>query len=365
MRRAFIVAAARTVIAPKGGLHAKTPVHSLGGAALQAVWQTALGARPTLPEPDLVILGNALAAGGNVARRCSLTTFSEAVPALTIDTQCCSGLDAVGWAASLVASGQASVVVAGGVESASQAPLRAVATSTGPQFYAQAPFTPWPDRDPDVLAAAQDFARTHRITRQAQESWAIASHARAVAHQRGKPSDPFTRVLTERTCAKAKPLFGESPYALTACTVAPIADAAAVLLVVSESLARNFAAAIEIIHYCSTGVNPASPAYGGALAAEQALSQLASQAKSSLASVELMESFAAQVIRDASALRLPLHLINRQGGLLAKGHPIGASGAILAGNLFEQLRGERKGAFGLAAIPAAGGLGSAMVLKTA
>lgn len=363
MNRAYVVSVARTVISPKGGVHQGTPLQALAAPALQAAWQGVTQVAATCRAPDFVVLGNACAAGGNPARLCSLTTFGPEVPAITIDTQCCSGLDALGVAFSLVRSGQASIVIAGGVESASQAPLRARIDASGPVFYEQAQFTPWLDRDPNVLQAAQSFASQHGITRQAQEAWAIRSHAKALAAQRGKLPDSFTRHLDERTCARARPLIDASPCALTACTVAPLADAAAVLVVVNEHWSRYFDTAIEMVDYQAVGVDPIRPAQGGAQAAQALISRLPSQDQSRIRCLELMESFAAQVINDVQVLGLPRNRVNRWGGMLAKGHPIGASGAILAGNLALQLREEPRGALGIAAIPAAGGLGSAVMLR--
>jgi len=146
-------------------------------------------------------------------------------------------------------------------------------------------------------------------------------------------------MLMTRMCKTFIPM----PYAITAATMAVEADAAAVVLVVNESIARYFPGAVEVLAHASVGADPMLPAGAGTI----------------------MESFAAQTLVTVDQLGLDPARVNRTGGLLARGHPIGASGAILVGNLFLELQQQArgKGALGLAAIPAAGGLGSAMVLR--
>ena len=364
---AYIVAAARTVIAPKGGLHRDTPMHDLASSALRFAWQAL---RKPNAAPDRVILGNALAAGGNPARVAALATFDDSVPAMTIDTQCCSGMDAVTQAAALVFSGSANTVLAGGVESHSQAPLRSRKTPTGYEPYRQAQFTPWQDRDPDVLEAAQAFAIAHQITRQQQEKYAIECHAKLL--QQNRIRDTYTRALTLAICARMPALIpGIDPapnsYAITAATVAPEADGAAALLVVNRKIAKHFASALEIVSHAQAGCDPVSPAVGGITAAEKLLEGIAPATRRKISAIEIMESFAAQAIQNRCWLTarygFDSQIMNSQGGLLGIGHPIGASGAVLVGNLLTRLAQEPAGAYGLACIPAAGGLGSAILVK--
>lgn len=395
--RVFIVAAARTLIAPKGGLHRDTALHDLGALALRHAWRNrspngqANGgskrpvARPRVwpALPDMVILGNALAAGGNPARACALAAFGSKeadvpgnrIAAITIDTQCCGGMDAISVAASRIRSGDAQAVLAGGVESFSQAPLRARRTDKGFAPFTQATFTPWPDRDPDVLKAAADFALHHRITRNEQEAFAITSHAKAL--RMPGLHDPYRRPLSSALCARMPPLelakssgdgatlsarrrdlSDQSSFAITAATVAPEADGAAVVLVVNQALARHFPWAIEIADSAHTAGDPMAPP----LAAIAAAKSIWPKGRS-IACAEIMESFAAQALFTQRALGIDAACMNRRGGMLAMGHPIGASGAVLVGNLFLELQKESPGSIGLAAIPAAGGLGSAMLLK--
>jgi acetyl-CoA C-acetyltransferase len=370
---AYIVAAARSVIAPKGGLHANTPLHALAAPALKAAWpeagwlvkHAALRKKAFPKEPDLIILGNALAAGGNPARVCSLAAFSESVPALTIDTQCCAGLDAIGMASNTINAGNARAVIAGGVESFSQAPLRGRTTKQGVEFYEQAQFTPWPERDPNVLLAAQAFAQAHKISRAEQEAYAIESHQKALRHAAAArvSVDPYTRTLTQKACARFAPLVRNNAYAITAATVAPQADGAAALLVVDKFFARNFPFSAQIIAHVQCGCDPSQPAMGGVIAAKKLLKQLSKKERERIRCVEIMESFAAQAIHTRCELGIDPKMVNANGGLLAIGHPIGASGAVLVGNLFYRLMHEPAGSLGLAVIPAAGGLGSALLIR--
>jgi acetyl-CoA C-acetyltransferase len=408
---AFIIQVARTIIAPKGGALKHHSVHALAASAIRALLaQSGLNAA----QVNQVILGNALAAGGNVARAAALAALPQQVPAITVDTQCCSGMDAIALAADRIRAGQASVIVAGGVESFSQAPLRArrligaEATSAAAdlkatpaasslmdstndsllrpdelvyrsqryQVFEQARFTPWADRDPGMLDSAIAFAAHWRVPQSRQEAFAIESHRRALAHQ---SRDPYSRRLTPQICARLPPLAAadllpsilakENPYAITAATMAVEADAAALVLVVSEKIARRFPWAVEVLAHASVGGDPLLPAGAGTLAASHALAKVGLRSRMQIASqiacAEIMESFAAQTLVTMDQLGLDPAKVNRSGGMLARGHPIGASGAVLVGNLFLELQQPPlgNGALGLAAIPAAGGLGSAMILR--
>lgn len=375
---AFIVAARRTAVAPRDGAFAAVEVAELAAAPIRAVLADA-GLAPD--QVDDVILGNALYGGGNPARLAALLAgLREDTPALTLDTQCCAGLDAVMLAATRVAAGEANAVIAGGVESFSRAPIRMrrpKQKGEAPREYTRPPFTPWPERDPDMIAAAATLAHAHGITRAAQEAYAIESHRKArcaaacelldceivpVAHL---VRDAFTRDLTPALCARLPALAGDAAHAVTAATVAVEADAAAAVLVVGEEVAARLAAPgqpVRILGGARRGGDPAMPGLAPIAAASAALARhdLAPEA---VAVAEIMEAFAAQAIACCDGLALAPVRVNRGGGALARGHPIGASGAILAVRLWHELQRESAGAVGLAAIAAAGGLGSALAIR--
>ncbi|CAA0087388.1 putative acetyl-CoA acyltransferase [Starkeya nomas] len=371
MSRAFLLAARRTAVAPRGGAFREVEAHDLAAPVLHAC----LADAGLAPEAvDHVILGNALSGGGNVARLAALAAgLPDSVPALTLDTQCCSGLDAIMLAARLVESGAARAVLAGGVESWSRAPLRArrpKAPGEEPVFYERPPFAPWPERDPDLVTAMAALARAQGIAREAQGAFAVASHAAALAARAtlepeivpvaGLGRDAFTRALEARLCARAPVLAGEGEFAVDATGVAVEADAAAAVLVVApEGLPEARRPGIAFLDAASAGAAPEEPA----MALVPAARRLMEHHKRAPACVELMESFAAQALANIAALGLDPARVNRGGGALARGHPIGASGAILAVRLFHELGRETPGALGLAAIAAAGGLGSALMLQ--
>jgi acetyl-CoA C-acetyltransferase len=224
----------------------------------------------------------------------------------------------------------------------------------GPVPYDQAPFTPWPDRDPAMHAAAAVLAARAGIGRAAQEAFAAASHAKALATPdwpeilplAGLARDPFARDLGPRLLARAPVLAGS----ITAATTAVAADGAAFVVVAADRLIRP--GALRLLAQATLGAVPDDPAAAAVPAARAVMD-------GPVAMAEIMEAYAAQAIHTIAALGLDPATVNPQGGALARGHPIGASGAILAVRLFHGLRDGR----GLAAIAGAGGLGAALLAE--
>jgi acetyl-CoA C-acetyltransferase len=311
-------------------------------------------------QVDELILSNALGAGGNPARRVALAAgLPDRVAGLSIDRQCAGGLDAILLARALVDSGAAEVVLAGGAESYSRRPLRlATDPNGGPSIpYDQAPFTPWPDRDPGMAEAADAIAQRLGITRAAQEAWAVESHRKALAADHsaeivpitGQSRDAFARALTPGLAARAPVVIGS----ITAATAAVAADAAAFGLVVSDRLAARFLRSLRILAGATRGADPMQPG----LAPLSAIREVWDGA--ALGMAEVMEAYAVQAMAVVAAAGLDPAIVNPGGGALARGHPIGASGAVLAVRLFHGLRAGR----GLAAIASAGGIGSALLVE--
>ncbi len=359
---AHLIAARRTPVMPRGGAFATL---GLADLAVPVIAACLADAGIAAGEVDELIVSNALGAGGNPARLIALAAgLPQAVAGLTIDRQCAGGLDALRLAGALIAAGQAEVVIAGGVESYSRRPMRfAVAPGQAPVAYDQPPFTPWPDRDPDMTQAAADLALRLGISRAAQEDWAVESHARALA-ARGKMGaeivpllgqgvDGFTRALTPAIAARARPIAGT----VTAATTAVAADGAAFCVVVSDRIARRAGRAVRIAAAATLGARPEEPGLAPVPAIGRALRQ-AGVVAGALERAEVMEAYAVQAMACVQAAGLDPARVNFGGGALARGHPIGASGAVLTVRLFHDLRG---GA-GLATIAAAGGIGSALVL---
>lgn len=352
---ARLIAARRSAVVPRNGAFARLRIEDLAAPVLQACLADAGLAPEQVHE---VILSNALGAGGNPARRAALAAgLPDSVAGLTTDRQCAGGLDAILLAKALVDSGAAEIVLAGGVESYSRRPLRLrTDPDGGPSIpYDQAPFTPWPDRDPDMAVAAEALARRLSISRDRQEAWAAQSHAKALAADlsteivdlNGVTKDAFPRVLSPRLLAKAPVLTGS----ITAATAAVAADAAAFCLVASDRIAQG--RGLALIAGATLGGTPEDPG----LAPIAAIRRIWDG--NPLQQAEIMEAYAVQALAVIDGAGLDPQIVNPGGGGLARGHPIGASGAILAVRLFHGLRQGR----GLAAIAAAGGIGTALLVE--
>lgn len=356
---AHIIAAKRSAVAPRGGAFARLSIEELASPVIAALLADA-GIAPG--AVDEVICANALGAGGNPARRVALAAGMARVAGLSIDRQCVGGLDAILLARALIESGAARVVIAGGVESYSRRPLRFRTDPEGAAAvaYDQPAFTPWPDRDPDMAYAADALARRLGISRQQQDDWAVHSHDAAMAADMsaeivpiaGQSRDGFARNLTPALAARAKIITGQ----ITAANAAVAADAAAFVVVVADDLATQHG--LQIVSGATLGADPTEPGLAPVPAIAQALIR-AGIATDGLTGIELMEAYAVQAIACVQRAGLDPARINLSGGALARGHPIGASGAILAVRLFHQLQH----GYGLAAIAAAGGLGTAMVVR--
>ncbi|WP_309666741.1 thiolase family protein [Tabrizicola sp.] len=357
---AHLIAARRSAVVPRGGAFARLSIEDLGAPVALACLAAAgiAGA-----EVDEIILSNALGAGGNPARRVALAAgLPERVAGLSIDRQCAGGLDAILLARAMIDSGMVEVVLAGGVESYSRRPIRLRTDPDGgpPAAYDEAPFTPWPDRHPGMTDAADALAQRLGITRAAQEAWAVESHRKAlianhsteITPLNGVAHDAFTRALTPALAARASVVVGS----ITAATAAVAADAAAFVLVVSDRVAARYARSLRIAAGATIGANPLEPGLAPLVAIAKVLGD---RSPADLAMAEVMEAYAVQAMATVTAVGLDPRIVNPGGGALARGHPIGASGTILAVRLFHDLRA----GYGLAAIAAAGGLGTALLVE--
>lgn len=361
-----IIAARRSAVAPRGGVLAALDLHDLAAPVIARVLEDAGLALDDVGE---IVLSNALGAGGNPARRVALACgLPERVAGLTIDRQCAGGLDALLLADAMIRAGQHDVIIAGGVESYSRRPLRlrTFADGRAPEPYDQAPFTPWADRDPDMATAANALAGTLGIDRKAQDDWAVESHRKAMACTKdlldaeivpvaGLDRDAFARALTPRHCARAPVVQGT----ITVANMAVAADGAAFVVMVSERVARMLRRPrVRIAAGCTLGGTPDLPGLAPVAAIKTVL---AGRDANDLVAAEVMEAFAVQAIACTRDAGLAPEIVNRFGGALARGHPVGASGAILAVRLFHLL--SRDAGLGLAAIAAAGGIGTAVLLE--
>ncbi|MDH1334642.1 thiolase family protein [Comamonas thiooxydans] len=392
-----IIAWARSPVAPLGSALARLSPHELGRPLLLSLLQ-----QSGLPAHavDTVVIGNALGAGGNPARMLALAAgLPDNCAAHTIDTQCCSGLDAVAMAVGLLQSGQAEVVMAGGIEAWSRAPIRQTRPQLPgeqPQSYERPPFAPDPERDPDMLQSAADYALAHGFSRSQQEQYALLSHNRALAAQAqlapeivpvaGLEADAYPRALQParaarmptlaRGCCEGASADDIAAHALSPLTVSAKADGAAlILLATPEACARwNLQPRAQWLASASVGAAPETPLLAAIAAAQMTLAR-GSQALASpqlkaqdLSAIELHDAFAVQGLAFCAAMGLAPEQINSAGGGLARGHPIGASGAIALVRCLAQLEYQAqswtpKAALGLAAIAGAGGIGAATLVQ--
>ncbi|SDH75049.1 thiolase family protein [Alloyangia pacifica] len=361
-----ILSALRSPVAPRGGALSRLEIPQLAAPVLSAALAAA-GLEPG--EVEELVLGNALGAGGNPARLVALAAGLPArVAGLTIDRQCCGGLDALVVGAAMIASGQAEVVAAGGVESYSRRPLRLRTDPDGgpATAYDRPPFTPWPELDPEMDIAAEALGAEGGIARAEQDAWAIESHRKALAADfsaeivplAGLERDAFTRVLSARLAARAPVLSG----AITAANAAVAADGAAICILVSERVAARLGRdGLGWGGGLTLGGRPDRPGLAPVAAIRSLLARQGLSA-ADLNVAEVMEAYAVQAIACVRGGGIDPGIVNPGGGGLARGHPVGASGAINAVRLFHAL--SARGGTGLATIAAAGGLGTAVLLSS-
>ena len=360
---AVVVAARRTPVVTAGRALAGVPVHDLAAPVLRALHEE-------VPVPvDAVVLGSCTGPGGNPARVSALAAgLGPGVPALTVDGQCGSGLDAVRVAAALVAAGESDHVLAGGAESGSLNGGR------------RAAFAPpgWPD--PDMGPAADAVARCAGVPRERQDAYAARSHQRAVAAAAAGRFDaelvPLAGVtaddrprprLTAEALARFPAAFSPDG-SVTAGSSCGVSDGAAAVAVVPEEVrARLGVPGLAVRSTAVVGVDPALPGLGAAPAIRAALSR-AGLGLDAVDRVEVTEAFAAQLLACTDELGLdPLGAddarVSPDGGAIALGHPWAASGALLLVRLFAALVRQGAGRVGVAACAVGGGQGVAVVVE--
>lgn len=373
-----IIAARRTPVATVGRAYAEVDAATLAGHALAAVADDLRRLRLPLHVDD-VLLGNCRGPGGNLARVAALQAgLGAATPGVTVDRQCGSGQAAIQLAAAQIASGSCTLVLAGGVESASTQPV----TMRGPVPYTRARFAPegWPD--PEMGAAAQAVADTAGVSRAAQDEYAVRSHALALASMASGVEDDEVVLVTEAATLRQddrprrlRPeLLARFPGSfspggsVTAGNSCAISDGAAVVAIVPEFVRAELdVPGLAVRGWRVAGVDPATPGIGPV----PAVSSLLADRDLRLAdidSLEIIEAFAGQVLACTSAWGLdPLGRdhgrVCRQGGAIARGHPWGASGALLLVRLFSQFVRLGAGERGVAAAAVGGGQGLAMLAE--
>ncbi|MCL6670962.1 MULTISPECIES: thiolase family protein [Streptomyces] len=399
MNTVYLVDAVRTPIGRyNGGLAAVRP-DDLAAHAIRELLARTPGLDPARIED--VYFGNANGAGEenrNVGRMAALLAgLPTSVPGVTVNRLCASGLEAVIQAARAIAAGDAHIAVAGGVESMTRAPyVLPKSDKPFPAGHTELYSTTlgWrmvnPRMEPQwtipLGESAELIADKHKISREQQDEFALASHQKAAAAQRqglfdaelapvslpqrkGEPvlfaADECVRPDASLTAmAKLKPSFRKENGTVTAGNASPLNDGAAALLLVDEeglkAVGREPLARIS-----ATGVNALDPDYFGLAPVEAVNRALAKAGRTfdDLSVLELNEAFAAQVLGCVAEWpEFDPAILNPQGGAIALGHPLGASGARLAGTVAHQLA-RRGSGVGVATLCIGVGQGLALVLE--
>jgi acetyl-CoA C-acetyltransferase len=391
MTSVVIVSAVRTAVGKFGGGLAGHSAVNLGAIVIR---EALARVQMDPARVDEVIMGQVLAAGcgQNPARQASLGAgLPEHVPAMTINKVCGSGLKAVALAAQAIAAGDAEVIVAGGQENMSQAPHVLPGSRDGWRMGdVQAVDSMIRDGLWDAFnqyhmgMTAENVARRHGITREQQDRFAVASQNKAEAAQKagrfrdeivavtipqrkGDPvvfaQDEFVRHgATLASMSGLKPAFAKDG-SVTAANASGINDGAAAVLVMSE--ARAAALGLEplarIRAYASAGLDPAYMGLGPVPASRRCLER-AGWTAGDLDLLEINEAFAAQACAVNQEMGWDPDRINVNGGAIAIGHPIGASGCRILVTLLHELR-RRDAHRGLASLCIGGGMGIALAVE--
>jgi acetyl-CoA C-acetyltransferase len=367
-RDPVIVAARRTPIGTRGRALSRLRVEELAAPTIRAALADAERATGGPIAVADVVLGNCMGPGGNPGRVAALAAgLGTDVPGGTVDRQCGSGLAAVLDAATAIRAGDERPRVAGGVESASTAPVRSI----GGVAYDRAPFAPAGFPDPGMTRAAEDLAAHDGITRSRQDEHAARSHSRARAALAAARFDaelvPLLGLDHDDAIGAAEPLLPRLSLlfddgTLTAGTSTRIGDGAAAVVLLPAGAAPGLAIRATAL----IGCDPALPGIGAAPAIEAALLSLGLNA-GDVAAFEIVEAFAAQSLAVLGRLGLADDdpRVCADGGALALGHPWGASGAVALVRLFSRLvrTGAPSGTLAVAAASVGGGLGIAAVLE--
>jgi acetyl-CoA C-acetyltransferase len=390
-REAVIIGAARTPIGSFQGSLAGFPAAELGAIAIRAALERA-GAAPQ--AVDEVVMGNVLQAGQgqNPARQAAIGAgVPQEVPSMTINKVCGSGLKAVHLASQSVLLGEGDLVVAGGMESMSQAPYLLPGARGGYRMGHQTVEDSmirdglWcAFNDYHMGITAENLCERYGLTREQLDRFALESQqkaARAIAEgkfrdeivpveipqRKGDPIrfevDEYPRANTTlEALAKLRPAFREDGL-VTAGNASGINDGAAAVVVASREKAEELGARpLAVIRAnASAGVDPAIMGIGPVPATEKALAK-AGLTMADIGLIEANEAFASQSLAFASHFDFDPAILNVNGGAIALGHPIGASGARILVTLVYEMR-RRKVRYGLAALCIGGGQGVATIVE--
>jgi acetyl-CoA C-acetyltransferase len=381
-RTPVVVAARRTPVGTAGGTLRQVDVVGLAAPVLRTLVADLreLGGAVRQLDVDDVVLGNCMGPGGDPARVATLAAgLGASVPALTVDRQCGSGLDAIGVAARGVVVG-GGILLAGGAESASTAPTRLALQPDGSRRpYERAPFAPDDIGDPGMGEAAEAVAEHSGIGRDRQDAYAVRSHARACAAAgagrfvdelvpvAGIAHDERPRSLSIATLGRFRPAFAEGGT-VTAGNSCGISDGAGAVALTPESLRSELGLpGLAVRAHAVCGVDPNLPGLGP-VPAMRAVLEAAGLTLADIGTVEMTEAFASQVLACTDALGLDVlgpdaDRLCPDGGAIAFGHPWGASGALLMVRLFATMVRQDGPRYGIATCAVGGGQGVATLVE--
>ncbi len=391
MKEVVIASAVRTPVGSYGGVFKNVSAVDLGSIAVKEAMARAK------VEPKMIqelIFGNVLQAGQgqNVARQVSIHSgIPIEVPSFTINKVCGSGLKAVELAVQAIVCGDADVIVAGGTENMSMAPYLLESTRWG-QRMGDGKIVDYMVHDGlwDIFneyhmgVTAENIAKKYGFTREQQDELSVQSQNRAeaaiksgrfkeeivpveVPQRKGDPvvvdTDEFPRFgATMDSLGKLRPAF-KKDGTVTAASSSGINDGAAAFVIMSKEKAEELGITpiATIVSYASAGVDPSIMGTGPIPSSKRALEKAGMKVED-LDLIEANEAFAAQALSVIKELNLNTDIVNVNGGAIALGHPIGASGArILVTLLYEMEKRDSK--TGLATLCIGGGQGTAVIVK--
>jgi len=391
MENVYIIAPCRTAVGSFGGSLKSLTAAKLGGVVIKEALNRS-GVKPELV--DQVILGNVLQAGQgqNPARQAAMDAkIPETVPAMTINKVCGSGLTAVSLAAALIKAGEADCIVAGGMESMSNTPYYLPTLRDGARMgNAAAVDGMVHDGLWDVYnnyhmgITAENIAESLEISKEAQDAYALSSqHKASAARAAGKFKDEIVPVeipqrkgdpvvfsedeyiregATIESLEKLRPAF-KKDGTVTAGNASGINDGAAVMLVVSEKFAKEHGlkCMARFVAGASVGVDPSIMGLGPVPSVHKLLEKTGLKV-ADIGLFEANEAFAVQALGVSKQLELPADRVNVNGGAIAIGHPIGASGARVTVTLLHEMA-RRKEKYGVATLCIGGGMGEAALFE--
>ena len=391
MREVVIVSAVRTAIGSFGGSLKDVPSSELGAIVIKEAVNRA-GIKPELVEE--VVMGNVIQAaqGQNVARQAAVKAgLPVEVPAMTINKVCGSGLRTVALAAQMIKAGDADIVVAGGMENMSAAPYVLDKARWGQRMGdGKIVDTMIKDALWDAFnnyhmgVTAENIAKEWGLTREMQDEFSLNSQLKAekaikegrfvdeivpviIPQRKGEPKvfaqDEFPRFgSTIEKMAKLKPAFIKDGT-VTAANASGINDGAAAFVVMSAEKAAQLGLKpmAKILSYGSKGLDPSIMGYGPFHATKKAL-EGAGLTVEDMDLIEANEAFAAQSLAVAKDLNFDMNKVNVNGGAIALGHPVGASGARILVTLLHEMQ-KRDAKKGLATLCIGGGMGTALVVE--